>query len=223
MKKLMSTLTGMLLMTFPATIHVHLLPYIEQDNLYKSYLTQQGGGGSGNAIVSSFNSPSDESTQNQAGVQNLAANLRVFSGHGFNTRYDAVLPPLAKVGPGPEASIRDIGDGTSNTIAFATKYAVCGEGGSLYAAAPSSPFAAFVGQNPAAKPAHPSDATATFQLRPGQQDCLVSPLLAQSFGTSGLSVALLDGSVRMIDPTMSAETWNRAMQPNDGLKMGTDW
>ena len=46
---------------------------------------------------------------------------------------------------------------------------------------------------------------------------------AMSFGVAGLQVALLDGSVRMIAPSVSPNTWNVALQPNDGNPPGSDW
>jgi hypothetical protein len=95
-------------------------------------------------------------------------------------------------------------------------------GGSKYAAEANSKFAAFFGQNAAQKPAHASDETATYQLQPAGKDCRTSPLMAQAFAKS-LLVGLGDGSVRAISPTMSAETWNRALCPNDGLRLGNDW
>ena len=46
---------------------------------------------------------------------------------------------------------------------------------------------------------------------------------AMSFGIGGLQVGLLDGSVRMIAPSVSPNTWNCALQPNDGNPPGSDW
>jgi hypothetical protein len=127
------------------------------------------------------------------------------------------------VEPGPGVALVDLKDGTSNIITFATKFATCADGGSHYAADPSSKWAAFFGQNPASTTAHHSDVTATFQLRPRAGDCLASPLMAQSFQTKGLYVAMADGCVRMINPSISPETWNRALQPNDGKDLDSDW
>jgi hypothetical protein len=197
---------------------------VEQDPLYRQYLAQAGGGKTSVMIVPPYLSPSDETaSRNGEGVQNFAANLRVFSSKGINTKYDVAMEELAMIEPGPDLDIKGLSDGTSNTIFFATKFATCGAGGSYYAAEPNSKWAAFFGQKPASSIAHPSDPTATFQLKPGPATCLVSPLLAQSFQTGGLSVALADGTVRMINPSMSAETWNRAMQPNDGKELASDW
>ncbi len=41
--------------------------------------------------------------------------------------------------------------------------------------------------------------------------------------TSSVSVALGDGSVRTIKNTLSRPTWERAIDPADGMPMGADW
>jgi hypothetical protein len=212
-------------MDFPASLHVHLLPYIEQDNLYKIYLDQKGKGAMAtNAIVPPFLSRLDlNELDNGAGIQNFAGNLRVFSDKGLATKFDANMPPLAGIEPGNATIPASFLDGTSFTIFFATKFGKCQDGGSRYVAAPDSPFAAFFGQNAALVSAHPSDPTATFQTLPLPEECLSTPLMAQSMSKGGLSVGLGDGSIRMIGPSLSPRTWNLVLQPNDGLQLGDDW
>src|SRR5207244_2701002 len=92
-------------------------------------------------------------TNNGAAVQNFAANLRAFSDKGYKTPFEANMPPLAAVEPGAASLPKSFPDGTANTIAFITKFAECGDGGSRYAAAPDSKFAAFFGQDAAQGPA----------------------------------------------------------------------
>ncbi len=46
---------------------------------------------------------------------------------------------------------------------------------------------------------------------------------SQRLTNSSAGLGLVDATVRMIAPTMSAETWNRALQPNDGLPLGNEW
>ena len=211
--------------TYTVSVHVHLMPYIEQDNLYKQF-AQGEGKGDAKAEVPSFLSPLDPSTtqKNQEGIQNFAANLRVFADKGFNTKYNENMKALAAVEPGTASIPRTFVDGTSNTISFVTKYGNCGEeGGSRYAAAVNTKYAAFFGQNAATMKAHPSDAKATFQLYPDAKQCLTTPLMGQSFRKHGISVGMFDGSVRLVSPDLSAETWNRAVQPNDKLELGKDW
>src|SRR5262249_31198975 len=114
------------------TAHFYLLPFVEQDNLYKS-----GAGGS-NAYVSNvylalvppYLSSSDSSStdghlspSNPWGCGNIAANYMVF-GKGQQSLWDA---------GNSVARITSGGDGSSNTIFFSTRYCVCGYGGSLWA------------------------------------------------------------------------------------------
>jgi hypothetical protein len=201
------------------------MPFVGTDNFYTAYLKAEGKGDEvTKAILPPFVSPQDPSTQgNFAGVSNWAANLRLFSDKGFNTPFDADMPALAAVEPGSASIPRSFPDGTAYTMAFTSKFAECGDGGSRYAAAPDSKFAAFFGQNAAQVPAHPSDVTATFQLAPGKDECSPTPLMGQSFHKSGISVSLFDGSVRQVSSDLSARTWNLVVQPNDNMKPGADW
>ncbi len=211
-------------MFFPAAMHIHLLPYLEQPNLYRLYFNAEGKGEVTNTVVSTFLSPDDPNQPNNgAGVQNYAANLRAFSDKGWQTQFNGDMPNLGEIEPGTASIPHSFLDGISNTIAFATKLGKCGDGGSRYAAAPDSMFAAFFGQKAAKVAAHPWDATATFQSQPIQKDCLCTPLMVQSFQSTSINVCLFDGSVRMVSPTVSARTWNLLLQPNDGLKLGADW
>src|SRR5262249_17919088 len=217
---------------YPASLHVHLLRYLEGDALYQSYLHK--GQGESDARFARFQSPSDPSLGTGAGGQNYAANLRVFSDAGVASYGGQFTPvPVAAVMPGSARIPGTFINGTSNTICFATKFAACGQassvagvviqGGSRYDANPTSPFAAFFGENAAEKPAHPSDPDAAFQLAPRGGDYLVWPLTAQSFSRQGLAVAMGDGSVRDIWPAVSPNTWNTALQPNCGYCLSGDW
>jgi prepilin-type N-terminal cleavage/methylation domain-containing protein len=203
----------------PFSVHVHLLPFLEQKPAFDAFAA---GRGNPDAVIQIFTSPSDPSGETQ-GVQNFAANLRIFSKKGFDTPYNAPMPALAECEPG-EATIRgSFPDGISNTIMFATRYGACGNGGSRFAANPASGFAAFFGQVSALSPAHPSQIGATYQLFPAVSECRSVPLTAQSFWKHGLIVALSDVSVRHVSPGVSAETWNRALHPSDGQALGKDW
>jgi competence protein ComGC len=214
-------------MRFPASVHVHLLPYIEGDNLYKMFLEHKEDGElPDNARCYQFLCNLDYTQTKDAdsnGVQNYAANLRVFSDKGMATKFDANMPALAGIEPSQASIPGSFSDGTSNTIFFATKLGNCQDGGSRYVAAPDSKFAAFFGQNASTITASASDPRSTFQLIPLANQCLITPLLAQSMSDSGISVGMGDGSVRFISATVSPRTWNLLVQPNDGMELGKDW
>src|SRR5262245_43830068 len=135
-----------------AAIHVHILPFIEQDPLYKLYMQNEGGEEASSARIDVFMSQQDATINPESkGIQNYAANLRVFCDKGSKTAYDADMPKLGEV-EGLKARLTLGGgfpDGTSNTIWYSTKYGVCGEGGSKYASAPNTKTAAFFGQSAA--------------------------------------------------------------------------
>jgi len=70
-------------------------------------------------------------------------------------------------------------------------------------------------------PNYPWAYAVPFQPKPTKINC--DPHRLQSFSAGGIEVALCDGSVRNISPTISAITWGRAIDPADGLPLGNDW
>jgi prepilin-type N-terminal cleavage/methylation domain-containing protein len=202
-------------------LHVWIMPYIEQDNLYRQYLQGQS---PDEEVVGVFASRSDPSRVDPPkGVQNYAANLRVFSVKGLKTQWNAPLPALGKEEPGQTRFPADFVDGTSQTVIFGTRYGRCGDGGSRYASAPNTNTAAFFGQNPAKVKAASADMTATFLLHPAANQCRPTPLMGHAFSVQGIEVAIADGSVRTVSARVSPQTWNAAMCPNDGMPLGADW
>jgi hypothetical protein len=85
----------------------------------------------------------------------------------------------------------------------------------------NSPFFGFAAPKSPATSGAATDDT-IFQLLPNIGDC--NPrYMPQALSSGALSVALLDGSVRLIGPTISPQTWGMALQPNDGLMLPRDW
>jgi prepilin-type N-terminal cleavage/methylation domain-containing protein len=70
-------------------------------------------------------------------------------------------------------------------------------------------------------PNYPWAYAVPFQPRPKLYDC--DPLRLQSFTSGGIVVALGDGSARVVPQAVSLITWGRAIDPNDGLSLGSDW
>jgi prepilin-type N-terminal cleavage/methylation domain-containing protein len=205
------------------SIHIYLLPFMEQQPLFTQY--QEGKGEDRDMqVVPGYFSPADPShPEPPAGIQNSVANLRVFSDKGLQTQWDAPMPALGKEEEGKARIPATFIDGTSNTIMFGTRYGVCGDGGSRYASAPNTNTSALFGQNPAKVMATPTDITGTFLLHPSVKECQPTPLMGHSFGVAGIEVAMGDGSVRSVSARISVRTWNAAMQPNDNQDLGPDW
>jgi prepilin-type processing-associated H-X9-DG protein len=140
-------------------------------------------------------------------------------------------------------------DGTSNTIVFGERYATCQS--STYPTPSSLPKACGPGIPGGGQWAHDTrefnyyertwsqstDPVTGAALSP-HVSCDQSPLLWQqqpehltncnsyvynSPHTGGMNVALADGHVRFLAPGLSATTWARALSPNDGQPMPSDW
>jgi type II secretory pathway pseudopilin PulG len=215
------------------SIHYYLLPFAEMDNLYKAYVAS--------ALVPPYTAPNDSSVNDFAGVQNFAANLRVFSDKGLATPYNANID----FGNPRDPSTWDSGfgksripatfepRGTAYTILFATRFANNTSRGirtgapncSAHAGRPYHENGAFFGTVAALAIANAdTSVTPTFQLWPTTDmvECSTSSF-AHSFGSKALYVALGDASLRGISPSISPEIWNRAMQPNTDLVLGENW
>jgi prepilin-type N-terminal cleavage/methylation domain-containing protein len=66
--------------------------------------------------------------------------------------------------------------------------------------------------------------TFMFQVRPGTGTC---PTCCDNWRAqtphAAMNVALADGSVRGVSPSISQTTWTRALLPRDGQVLGNDW
>jgi prepilin-type N-terminal cleavage/methylation domain-containing protein len=60
-----------------------------------------------------------------------------------------------------------------------------------------------------------------FQVRPPTSNCDAN--VPQGLSSGGLQVLLGDGSVRLLDPSMTKATWNAALTPAGGETLGSDW
>jgi prepilin-type N-terminal cleavage/methylation domain-containing protein/prepilin-type processing-associated H-X9-DG protein len=217
----------------------HLLPFLEQDNLYKSSPRDAAGNyasfdptgqkTSYAAGVSVFVCPSDPGV-GAAGIVDLAAEMPQWPQWGaacyaanyaaFGGGYDADGNPdrwqgTARI-PGSFA------DGTSTTILFAEKYAICVsasphysfKGGSLWAwpnadAAFSPTFASFN-----------TGATSMFQTQPAvdmiHNESMCDSSRASTAHSGGMQVAMADGSVRALAPTTRPAVWWALCTPAGG-------
>ena len=212
------------------TISVHMLPFVEQLPLWQQIMNTKKV--PTDVRISTYNVEKDPSTMDFARVQNYCANVRVFTDEGVNTQWDKVVK-LKETMPCTTRLASTFTDGTSNTIAFATRYAAaekvsekgqsktpCGyydlplanNGGSFFGATP------MVGKASAAS-------ASGWQMMPtlAQVNCSATVGMAHAFDKAGILVGIADGSVRFVAPSISSQTWNYAMQPNDGNPLGADW
>jgi prepilin-type N-terminal cleavage/methylation domain-containing protein len=247
-----------------------LLPFIEQDNLYKSPMITGGPGDPlGQSLhtsnswwiqgvtVKTYQAPGDPTLPGDGFTWNsnqgrpassYAMNWHVFRGgwdedwqKGGVSRIPASIP-----------------DGLSNTIFFAERYAICGDPGlpsgsgyvehifnedgqnagpraevyavnanfscSFWAHLPGgdgSGNANSLSHNWNTVPNYPWAFALLPQDTPTQFQC--DPRRLQSFSAGGIMVGMGDGSVRSVSTSISQATWGRAIDPKDGLVLGSDW
>jgi prepilin-type N-terminal cleavage/methylation domain-containing protein len=169
----------------------HLLPYVEQDNLYKSSLAPGLGGvpvyypGNNQVYsqpVKTFICPSDPSVSPNGtvtvngvvwGACSYAFNSLIFSGE--NGIYYTNPPTANGHGYNPQGAATipaSFTDGTSNTIIVAEKYAQCTNatwavGGSYWAYSALSRPALPPPMNPPPKPVYPGFEITFFAAAPG--------------------------------------------------------
>jgi prepilin-type N-terminal cleavage/methylation domain-containing protein/prepilin-type processing-associated H-X9-DG protein len=233
------------------SLFFHILPYIEQENLYKSghvgpnppdlagdgWRLPAGGYYSWhenirNSAVKTYICPSDFTNPNGLsgaggwGTASYAYNYQVFKVgmYGWNDG-DWTNDGTARFPAG-------IPDGTSNTILFAEKYgqpskdpwSVDWGGNTWWEWSPK--FAADI-QGPASKfLVQPTiaycDATRVTGHFLGDNKNICS-LMAESAHTAGMNVGMADGSVRFLSTGISGTTWWAACTPKGGDILGNDW
>jgi len=208
-----------------------LLPYIEQDNIYKlggttldAYQAYDGSGSFTNMKTAAANTiktylcPTDPTTEPTATwgngwvVGSYACNNEVF-GDPNNPGYTSNTAAPKMPGSFP--------DGTSNTIGIAEKYAQRCNGtngnGTLWAHGAWNPwweprFNTYANRGTGAK----------FQVQPTAPGTC-DPTRTQSGHSGGMNVLLMDGSVRFLSGSIDPNTWWYACTPAGGEVLGSNW
>jgi prepilin-type N-terminal cleavage/methylation domain-containing protein len=216
-------------------IHFHILPYMEQDNLYNSTTytgwdpSQQwswagpswtGTYYSWNAHgqpVKVFQAPGDPTQVKGTDLVSYGANYDAFTNRSTwsNTSFPAGFT-----------------DGTSNTILYGEQYSKWGAswGGQTYFLNRDWPSGSYFygfdltlnwnwnagSYTWATAPRNPP-----FQVKPKLQDAQYD--YAQSYSYGGLMVSLADGSVRSVNGAISGQTFAAACTPSGGEVLGADW
>jgi hypothetical protein len=190
--------------TFPknqktyGTIHFHLLPFLEQAELYNRAKGAVWRMGAWSQPVELFLCPSDETApanhqyKRWLATCNYVANWAAFGANG--ARFPASFT-----------------DGTSNTIVFAERYQICGQTPCAWGYPEIYYFA----------PMYAHYSQAKFQVTPSAGEC--DPALAQTPHPAGITAGIGDGSVRTISQSISPQTWWYACTPNGGEVLGPDW
>jgi prepilin-type N-terminal cleavage/methylation domain-containing protein len=115
-------------------------------------------------------------------------------------------------------AVQRISDGSSNTVLWAEKRAQCPlswmPGGKTIVSWVSFPY-----EWPNAPIFHGGNGPPQF----GTTNANCNPERVHGLSTAVINVGLGDGSVRTVGSGVSATTWLRACDPQDGLVLGNDW
>jgi prepilin-type N-terminal cleavage/methylation domain-containing protein len=197
----------------------YLLPYVEQDNLYRTntvtFASPVGPvpyvyAGAHTNFIKTYAAPADESASQQTiygwGITSYAMNFRVFGS------------PTVAAWDNPR-TLATIKDGNSNTIMFVEKRGICQNGsdnGSLWGHGwwndTWMPMIAY----------WDTESNNVPQAQPADNNCI--PRRASGFYSGGVSqVALCDGSVRAVSSSITLATWQAALSPQGRETLGADW
>jgi len=185
----------------PGTLFFHLLPFIEQRNVYQQAEGDVTKNATCGMIIPVFLSPTDES----------APPGNRYKGWLATTSYAGNWMVFGNTDGGTASIPRTFRDGTSNTIVFAERYQMCNGTPCAWGYSSLYTWAPMFGYYTKGK----------FQNLPSQAEC--DPALPQSMQREGIHVALGDGSVRVVSENISSETWWNATDPADGNPLGPDW
>jgi prepilin-type N-terminal cleavage/methylation domain-containing protein len=214
------------------TGYLRLLPYIEQEPLFKLATVNGFVYAPNNSVLAqpirALVCPSDPTAGNGVvqdgdgvnwGASSYAGNVQVF----------CEVDPKTRVLKNPQRYAKfesAFPDGMSNTLLVVEKYALCHndsnpEGGTFWA---------YDRLGPSVMPYHPAYAvnwnngsigpSSKFVVRPVAGKC--DPTLA-STAHDAMQACLADGSVRSLSPAMSGTTWWAACTPDFGDVLGNDW
>ena len=189
----------------------HILPYIEQDNMYKwpgsgnfGYWTQWSTGGLTPKIMVASGDPTyQQGTAATSYLYNATAMGNGWNSWGVNPRWPA-----------------SIQDGTSQTMAYTEGYSKTWSWGQPRTWCDGNNY--FALQNVWTWGTSSGGPNPAFQVKPTIQS---NPdgTLPQSFSTAGIQASMFDGSVRLVSSAVSYTTFASACTPAGGEILPSDW
>jgi prepilin-type N-terminal cleavage/methylation domain-containing protein len=225
-------------------VHYYILPFIEQDNFYKStYDPNPDGNNSCPGYrpwinrwhpIKTYICPSDPSIP----ASGIGSNVEVASwiDNPSLTTYAANAQVFGTVNPatgqllaweGQARMPASFQDGTSNTVMFAERYGVCGYYMEQTSSGPGSGGSVWNWWGyDSAQPAfaiYKIGINAMFQVQPLPYTTNCDVFRPSTPHTGGMQVALCDASVRGVAQSVSPTTWWAACTPAAGDQLGSDW
>jgi prepilin-type N-terminal cleavage/methylation domain-containing protein len=186
------------------TLQYFLLPFVEQSNVYNQATVTSDN--ILNVALKVYLSPADPTAGPNGMVGNMGAAATLA------TTWSSAAPPA-----GWRASQSTFPDGTSNTLVFTQIYTQCG--GTQYTwnmgsngSPPTWPYW-YTNANYLALPLP--------EIRPNPSAC--DPSRVQSPSSGVILAGLADGSVRTVSSSVSAYSWNLAVNPADAQVFDNTW
>jgi prepilin-type N-terminal cleavage/methylation domain-containing protein len=256
--------------TYPSnqgTVFYHILPFIEQDNVYNNMegrswydgydnppLSRNGQRVQNRSIIPIYIAPLDFTAPQEGlhwgdrGAVSYGANARAFMRERFMWQggqdNNGVLAWANWPNYCSNTSLGKITaqDGTSNTIAFAERFAYCRHAYSVNSDGSKNYLDAerVWGEDGQNYNVYSPCVWAYLhtEVLNGVRYRVVDPVFMpqfgvlvdtcdargwQSFGSGSIQVSLFDGSVRGVTPGITPLTWTNALRVDDGLVLGADW
>ena len=205
-------------------LFLHILPYIEQDNLYKaSYVNPDVSDRNGGlATYSQWTAPIQQSRVKTYVCPSDYTNTDAMRAHfELRPQWPGLPSQLCLGSIGCSKFPGSFPDGTSNTILYTEKVALCSTGN--YA---DNFWPDWGPKITSSDYGDPTGAASIFTLASGNtngaaNNCNGSN--ASSTHTAGINAALADGSVRFVSSGVAPLTWWAAMTPNGGDILGSNW
>jgi prepilin-type N-terminal cleavage/methylation domain-containing protein len=196
-----------------------ILPQMDNDPLYKSngqvnspYVAS---GTNQNKPFKPYQAPGDPSLDTARDNTSYISNAMVFTAASYTGS------SAAPVITAPSRYPASLTDGPAQTIGFTEAYSRCnanyttsrtwwqnGASNAFNTPTNTTQISAFIG--------------VAYEKAPAK-NTTINCTNAQSFVTSGIQVALMDGSARSVTPAVSVLTWQRALTPSENQPLQSDW
>ncbi len=216
--------------TQKASVMVALLPYIEQENLYRAHVAAGNIDNPNKAVVvQTFLCPSDDTVGSGVGPNGWAGSSYAVNSQLLATKAWFTVSNVDKQNYG----IGTVPDGTSNTVAFAERKVLTE--GTPYTCSRDMPFqwngtdmyySAAFGMYQTTYPSYWATSNWWYNsqsIRPGVVGTQGTRWGANSSHPATVQLGMADGSVRGIGRGTDILTYWMAVMPSDGNVLPADW
>jgi len=218
------------------TVFVHIMPYMEWDNLYKKYANDVSYNAWDEPGPPVFRAPADVSMpsdgiiresgypgggEHRGGIS-YGASAFVFQPQDAQGNWISCCDTGRSLSKTSLVKISSL-DGTSNTLVFAERFTICKNSANTYwhCWCEDGGWSEDINLGLGVKVLTPPQFGSTYRVTATATQCDPQRFQALSVGT--IQVGLADGHVKSVTSNISNATWASAMQYDDGQVLGSDW